>query len=625
MATSLPTLRKTWQYTVNTTVTGGVATTLHRAMMYRLKQGMISVSLSPWTVVGSSDGVAFGIDGVDRWTGETSPIPDSWIVLKQTALASNFQICWQTTEFAGIQTRNNIWVSPATGFSGGGATTRPTAADEILITVTGLDGGVDTADVYVNVAVSTDGKATRCWAIQSGVPITWVILDHISNPISELTTPWLAYSTNLASGGGDPGAPSYNNFDNTGPLVGFQGATQLTYALAAAGLATTSDRVGEMAGLNAGVNQLSGDYPLSPAAVACTTASNRGVHGDVVDLWLGSTTALTGDTYPEVTYSGSGGIDQFVHVGDVILPWNNTVPLTGGGARTRRQGRVIHFVQSLSPPGTETMATIHTAGFGGSTGAQLATVSPIYTSGAVWFVSSTVGVDAAAPAGKSREAPLATLSQAQTNASAGDVIVMLTSHAEVLGAKLTLSKAGLVLLGEGAGTSRPTFSRSADVNMWDITGAGIRVENILFATDGTAGFTSDRVLVSANGTLFRGCYFASGSTSTASPALAIANAVTNTTIDGATYFVSSGTSRTVTGYRGLELKGTTTDLDLNDVTFDAGTWGWLSHAWNGTGAVTRLRAINVDLLSGSDVVLASSTTGYIYVRAESGASRIEWP
>jgi hypothetical protein len=228
-------------------------------------------------------------------------------------------------------------------------------------------------------------------------------------------------------------------------------------------------------------------------------------------------------------------------------------------------------------------------------------------------------------AGTSREKPLATLAQAQTNASAGDVIVLMSGHTETLGTKLTLSKAGLIILGEGQGTTCPLFNRSADVNMFDLTGAGIRLENIRFPDEGSAGFTADRLLISANSCIVRGCYFACGANTSAAPALALASGITNTTIDGATYFVSSGSSITATGYAGLSFKGTSTDIELNDVVFDGGTYGWLSSAWATTGAVTRLRAMDVDLLNGSDVSLATSTVGYLHVRTSSGAARVNWP
>lgn len=271
-------------------------------------------------------------------------------------------------------------------------------------------------------------------------------------------------------------------------------------------------------------------------------------------------------------------------------------------------------------------AIFHPAGFGGSLGAELAIVSPVHTTGACWFVHSSTGSDAVSPAGKSREAPLATLGQAQTNAAAGDVIVLLSGHTETLAVKITLSKAGLVILGEGQGSNQPSFARSADVNTIDVTGAAIRLENIRFLTDTTAGFTADRVLISANGVILRGCYFAGSATDSVAPMLAVANAVTNLTIDGGSYFVASGTSKTATTFRALAFNGTATDVEIRDVTVSGdASYGWLSTAISSAGAITRLRAKDVDLLYGSDVVFAANTVGYLHVRAESGHPRIEWP
>lgn len=623
MSTQLPSLQRTWQIVGNVTLSGVSGPDQHLQLLYTLKQTLKTMPLSPWTVVGSSNGVAFGIDGVDRWLSKVDCNTFSWIVLKQTGLTSNFQWLIRHGTAGGSPYTLDVFLSPNAGFTGGGVFTRPTATDELFVDAFNSNDTDNGANIFVNVAVSTDGKATRWWVFQQGMAICWGLIELLSNPTPQLTTPWIAFREG-GPNGSSSGALTYANLSRATLKYGRQGVTTLAYVLSSDKQATTSLWSGQDTAINSAVNQLSGDYPIAPVAVACTTSSHRGMVGELADVWFGSETAANGDTYPEAAFAGAGGLDQFVQVGDLILPWIGTVPLTGGAAGTRRPGRVINQQQTYTAPGG-TLPIVHSFGFGGSTGAELATVSPVYTSGAVWFVSSTGGTDAAAPAGKSREAPLASLGQAQTNASAGDVIVVLASHAEVLGVKLTLSKAGLAIIGEGLGINRPTFSRSADVNLFDLTGAGIRLENIRFITDAAAGYTSDRVLVSANSCIVRGDYFASGVNDSASPALAVASGVTNLTIDGATYFVSSGTSRTATGYRGLSLKGTATDLEVHDVIFDGGTYGWLSNAWNATGAVTRLRAKDVDLISGSDVVLASSTTGYFHIRAESGAARLEWP
>src|SRR5689334_19357234 len=110
---------------------------------------------------------------------------------------------------------------------------------------------------------------------------------------------------------------------------------------------------------------------------------------------------------------------------------------------------------------------IYPNGVGGSTGASLATAAPLYASGQVWYVSSTTGVDGASPAGLDRVKPLATLAQAYTNAAAGDFIVCLSGHVETLTSAQTIGKADIKLVGEGTGSSRPRFTRNADINMFD--------------------------------------------------------------------------------------------------------------------------------------------------------------
>lgn len=627
MATQLPTLRKVWQFSANNLINTGSAAGNHRGWMVAAKNAMQAFPSSPWVVVGSADTATAALDGVDRFTAEDG----TWIVMRQAGIAANFQLCWTSTEAGSLS--NSMFISPSAGFTGGAVGTRPTATDEVAVTsgATGDSPAVAVTGARVSIAMSSDGQCTRIFGLvanatgPNGLLWHFSLIDRLYQPISDLTIPWCAASVSTPH---NAQAVTHNAFFNASPILfGRQGSTDLTLqALAPAGWTGGAiDYAGDAANFGNGQNNLSSDLIMAPIAVASRTASNRGVHGELADLWASGdeNVANVGDTYPEATFVGD--LDQFIQIGSALIhPWNNTVPQLGG-IRTRRQGRVLFYVQTLSSPEEDDVPIIHTAGFGGSTGADLATASPIYTSGDVWFVHSGTGTDAASPAGKSREQPLATLAQAQTNAAAGDVIVMLSGHSETLSSKLTLSKAGLVLLGEGSGTSRPTFNRSADVNLWDLTGAAIRVENIRFNSDAASTYTADRVLVTANSCIFRGCYFVSGANDAATPALAVASGVTNLRIDGATYFVASGTSRTATGYRGLALNGTTTDLELDDVIFDGGSYGWLSNALNAAGAASRLRGLNVDLLNGADIVLASSTTGLLHVRHESGAARVVWP
>jgi hypothetical protein len=356
MATLLPALRRTWQIVGNVAVAGGAVPALHYGFLFAAKEALKGFPLSPWIVVGSSNGTVFGLDGADRWASPGSMAAGAWIVLKQPGLLSNFQLCWHSTLATSTDGRNEMFVSPAAGFTGGGATTRPTAADEIIITVntSELDNN-NTSTLYVNVALSDDGRATRLWAFQNRTVISWAEIELIDNSIAELTTPWLAYANNRLSWSASTGAASYNDVDGSGPIRGRQGATPLVYTLASAGAAGQTSRVGQLLDINYGVNQLSGDFPLVPVAVKSVTTAHKGLHGEIADFWFGSETAANGDTYPEAAFTGAGGLDQFVQVGDVILPWNGTVPLTGGAASTRRPGRVLYLWQSFddTPPEVE--------------------------------------------------------------------------------------------------------------------------------------------------------------------------------------------------------------------------------------------------------------------------------
>lgn len=266
---------------------------------------------------------------------------------------------------------------------------------------------------------------------------------------------------------------------------------------------------------------------------------------------------------------------------------------------------------------------VHTGGFGGSSGASWATLAPVYTSGNVWFVNSVTGSDAINPRGRDRSTPLATLGQAHTNASNGDVVVLMSGHVESLAATVTLSKTGITYFGEGSGSSAPTFTRNVNANGIVFSGAGAWIENLRFATDTTTALTGDRVVFSASSIKMVGCHFALSATDVASSAaLLLSGALTNIYVGGGTQFVNDGG----VAISALGATTTLTDLELDDVTFDGGDGGWGSgiNALS-LAAVTRLRARNVDLLNGSEFSLGTTgTIGMAHVRNRGGSARIVW-
>lgn len=260
---------------------------------------------------------------------------------------------------------------------------------------------------------------------------------------------------------------------------------------------------------------------------------------------------------------------------------------------------------------------------GGTAGAALATAAPLYMSGNVWYVGPG-GTDAAAPRGKERIRPLATIGQALTNASAGDIIVCLQSYTESLSAVQTVSKAGLLIIGEGSGSARPTITRATAANFvaFDVTAAGVWIWNIKFAGS-TGANTSARIQTAAAGTVVRECYIESSANDTGPGFAAVTGAGTLRIVD--TTFISSASTPASQPESAVKVSNAISDFDLDTVTIDGGSSGWSNpYAFDGAAAITRLRALNVDLLNDSDVTLATGTTGYMTVRNDSGSARVVW-
>ena len=129
--------------------------------------------------------------------------------------------------------------------------------------------------------------------------------------------------------------------------------------------------------------------------------------------------------------------------------------------------------------------------------------------GDVFYVDSgntTYGADDTAH-GSTKDRPFLTLeyaiSQATTNN--GDFIILLPGHAETLTAVLTISKAGLTIIGVGNGTLRPTFTQSAAADGISIEGANTFVHNLGFAQSTNNG--TGLINIAASNVTIEGCYF----------------------------------------------------------------------------------------------------------------------
>lgn len=255
-------------------------------------------------------------------------------------------------------------------------------------------------------------------------------------------------------------------------------------------------------------------------------------------------------------------------------------------------------------------------GAGGSSGADLAILPGVLTSGVFWYVGSATPGASDSNAGTERTKPLLTTGQAYTNAAAGDTVVWLPYHAEVFATAITIAHAGMSFVGEGTGGAVPRLTLSSGNIVLDINAAGILVDNAYFPAS-TAAQTA-RVQVRAASSILNALQFDCGVEDT-NPALS---------------YISGGNSGRLTNSRftsvasgasiAIDVSGATTDWTVDNLTVDAGSFGWATRAVSLDGSPTRIRMTRVYLLNGSGITAATGTTGIIQVAGSSGDAQVNW-
>lgn len=273
------------------------------------------------------------------------------------------------------------------------------------------------------------------------------------------------------------------------------------------------------------------------------------------------------------------------------------------------------------------MASIqdYAGGIDANGGSSLITATRLLTSGYVWYLgNASGGVDAASPVGRESQSPLATLAQAVTNAAAGDIIVVLEGHSEALVATQTFAKTGLILAFAGSGTSRGRFTRAADTTLFDVTAAGVIFLNAWLPESTTLiAAANPKIKVGAASCLIEESQIDCGAND-ASPGIQLNAGADRCEINDTT-IQSTSTSLTARPLSAIKVNAAIADFRAKNLVLDGGTVGWSKpHAFDGTAAITRMLARNLKQLRGSDLILATTTTGNLTPGVSSGSARREW-
>jgi len=317
---TLPVTVKTWQYNVNQRISAqGTYAANSQKMMRTIVNSLIGFANHAWTTCYSCNGTTAGTAGdtVNRWTSDgylvwnNAGSAHSWWVGKQTGISSNFQVCIDLN--SSFSYNATIVISNSAGFTGGSTTARPTATDEIVLLTTSVWGSNTTdKDQIVHVLQSTDGYCTRVLLYDTSVCKGYWMFDTPINTVSGWTNPNICTILGSSS---STGVVTLSNLYTTANCHGY-GVSAMTLFLTCEGGGGSP-----LTSLVNSANDLGGSFPMFPIGIASTTASNRGRHGSMIDLWYGSSAIADGDSYP-----GNNSC-QFLQNGLLIQPWNGSSPV----------------------------------------------------------------------------------------------------------------------------------------------------------------------------------------------------------------------------------------------------------------------------------------------------------
>lgn len=314
---SLPILAKTWQV-AHTAVPAQGSGTLD--LQHGLRVGIVNALFglsSPPTVVGSSDSSTANMSGTNLWTADNKLVSavgaHSWIVLQ---FGGKFQLCIDLNT-ASIANMTAVVTTDVAGFATGGTTTaRPTATNEVPLINAGAwinNVGSDLQRVW-HVWKPTDNSALRIVMFMANAMESWWLVEIPTNASVNWSNPIIAqlHFTSVLDGWG-----TYSNLFTTGAGVNAKGPS------GAFTVGFTSESIGSFAigQTQTVVNGIDGGYSLMPIGLYSATVGSTGRHGSLEDLWWGSTFPNTGDFYP------SDASRQFVHIGDLVYPWDGTSTL----------------------------------------------------------------------------------------------------------------------------------------------------------------------------------------------------------------------------------------------------------------------------------------------------------
>lgn len=339
---ALPALSKTHRFRVSAVFgpTGTVLATA-QALMFAIKEAFTGAGA--WTdsanaaaaapavnasVVQSCDGSggagSFGLG--DKWLAPANLIwanagsNHSWAVFRFTALGGgSFEVLVDlSTNFPSNCT---VKISASAGFgslAAGTATAAPTATDEQTV-LANAPWGASLADGrnVLHVERSDDGEITRIVICRNNQTAGFWQFAKPSNVVTGWVLPAVASVVGSSTAAPASPTPTFAALANAAAHMGRAPAGNMTLFLTC-----EARNSAYLPTVMAAPNDISGAYPLHPIGLHSDTALCAGRHGALPDIWWGVQNLADGTSYP-----AAGTLRQFAQFGDLVLPWNQTVPV----------------------------------------------------------------------------------------------------------------------------------------------------------------------------------------------------------------------------------------------------------------------------------------------------------
>ena len=336
-----PQLTKTWETNLasvhipgdNTQINGtSDGTNDRKTLMLALVNGWLDATGSAMTVTRSCDAVSAADSNL--WTNITKlrwnsayTSAHSWLALQHTSLWSGGTVYMllslvNTSGYDG--SRIDFWISVDAPFTGGSATSRPTAAGEQQIkdgfTATlgsfpGMWGsGTSTNTVkrayVISQVTSSDGQCSRTVIWLNAIAIGWITFERMKDPqglIHDFSISWPGESSDTAI---QPEADQLYDLDHY--VYGLKDdKTRVKYKY-------TMPRI-----FNAKANQIlisrreDNTYPALPVGLWSTDPTWSYKWGDFFDLYWGP------DDNVRITHLPNDAVRTWVKVYELIYPWSD--------------------------------------------------------------------------------------------------------------------------------------------------------------------------------------------------------------------------------------------------------------------------------------------------------------